>query len=74
MLFASWQTAVMLTLSALFLVGFVLWELRFPEPVIPMWMFTQRTTLLAIIGSLSVGTAMVAPPLFFTQFFKSRKE
>lgn len=71
--FASWQTAVMLTLSALFLVVFVLWELRFPEPIIPMWMFTQRTTLLAILGSISVGTAMVAPPLFFTQFFQISK-
>lgn len=71
--FASWQTGVMLTLSALFLVAFILWELRFPEPIIPMWMFTQRTTLLAILGSISVGTAMVAPPLFFTQFFQISK-
>lgn len=71
--FASWQTAVMLALAALFLVAFVLWELHFPEPIIPMWMFTQRTALLAILGSISVGTALNAPPLFFTQFFQIAK-
>ena len=72
--FASWQTAVMLALAAIFLVTFVLWELHFPEPIIPMWMFTQRTTLLAILGSISVGTALNAPPLFFTQFFQIAKD
>ena len=71
--FTSWQTAVMLALAAVFLVAFVLWELHFPEPVIPMWMFTKRTTLLAILGSISVGTALNAPPLFFTQFFQIAK-
>lgn len=72
--FASWQTAVMLALAAIFLVTFVLWELHFPEPIIPMWMFTRRTTLLAILGSISVGTALNAPPLFFTQFFQIAKD
>lgn len=72
--FASWQTAVMLALAAIFLVAFVLWELHFPEPIIPMWMFTRRTTLLAILGSISVGTALNAPPLFFTQFFQIAKD
>ena len=38
-----------------------------------MWMFTKRTTLLAILGSISVGTALNAPPLFFTQFFQIAK-
>ena len=71
--FNSWQTGVMLALSGLFVVLFVLWELHFPEPVIPMWMFTKRTTLLAILGSISVGTALNAPPLFFTQFFQIAK-
>lgn len=71
--FKSWQTGVMLALSGLFVVLFVLWELHFPEPVIPMWMFTKRTTLLAILGSISVGTALNAPPLFFTQFFQIAK-
>ncbi|WP_122820170.1 MDR family MFS transporter [Varibaculum vaginae] len=72
--FLSWQTAVILSLSALLLVFFVLWELYFPEPIIPMWMFTQRTTLLSILGSISVGTALNAPPLFFTQFFQIAKD
>lgn len=72
--FASWQTAVMLALAAIFLVAFVLWELHFPEPIIPMWMFTRCTTLLAILGSISVGTALNAPPLFFTQFFQIAKD
>lgn len=71
--FNSWQTGVMLALSGLFVVLFVFWELHFPEPVIPMWMFTKRTTLLAILGSISVGTALNAPPLFFTQFFQIAK-
>lgn len=72
--FTSWQTAVMLALAAIFLVAFVLWELHFPEPIIPMWMFTRRTTLLAVLGSISVGTALNAPPLFFTQFFQIAKD
>lgn len=67
---ASWQTAVMVSGTIIGIVAFVFVELRHPEPVVPMWILTERTTALSVIASFSVGTIMFGSPLFLGQYFQ----
>ena len=67
---ASWETAAMLGGALLAAVAFVLVELRAPEPVIPMTILTERTTALAIVASLAVGTVMFGANVFLGQYFQ----
>ncbi|MCF2531952.1 MDR family MFS transporter [Yinghuangia soli] len=66
----SWQTAAMTggALALLFLA--VLVENRAAEPVIPMWLFKDRTIVLAVLGSLFVGLAMMGATVFLSQYFQ----
>ncbi|MEU5259815.1 MDR family MFS transporter [Amycolatopsis sp. NPDC021455] len=67
---ASWQTAVMVggTLALLGLATIV--ETRAAEPVVPPRIIRQRTTALAILGSLAAGTAMYGAAVFLSQYFQ----
>ncbi|MGV9386267.1 MFS transporter [Nonomuraea sp. NPDC003707] len=68
---ASWQTAVMLG-GTLVLLAVALWvETRAAEPVVPLGIVRQRTTALAITGSLAVGTAMFGAAVFLSQYFQA---
>ncbi|WP_299275889.1 MDR family MFS transporter [uncultured Georgenia sp.] len=67
---ASWQTAVMVGGAVLGTVAFVLVELRAAEPVVPMWILTERTTALSIVASFAVGIIMFAAPVFLGQYFQ----
>ncbi|MEV6347606.1 MDR family MFS transporter [Actinoplanes sp. NPDC051851] len=66
----SWQTAAMVggTLVLLVLAAWV--ETRAAEPVVPPRILRQRTTALAILGSLAAGTAMYGAAVFLTQYFQ----
>lgn len=66
----SWQTAVMLGVVVLAAVLFVLVERRAEEPVVPISIITERTTVLAIIASLAVGTVMFGANVFLGQYFQ----
>jgi MFS family permease len=67
---ASWQTAVMVA-GGLALLAAALWvESRASEPVVPLAIVKQRTTALAILGSLAVGTAMFGSSVFLSQYFQ----
>jgi len=67
---ASWQTAAMVG-GALALLGAALWvEKRAAEPVVPLGIVRQRTTALAILGSLAVGTAIYGSTVFLSQYFQ----
>ncbi len=66
----SWQSAVMVGGAILGTVVFVLVELRAAEPVVPMWIITERTTALSIVASFSVGIVMFAVPVFLGQYFQ----
>ncbi|MEV0486895.1 MFS transporter [Streptomyces sp. NPDC050508] len=67
---ASWQTAVMVA-GGLLLIGAAVWvESRAAEPVVPLHIVRRRTTALAIVGSLSVGTAMFGAAVFLSQYFQ----
>jgi len=67
---ASWQTAVMVGGAVVGTVVFVLVELRAAEPVVPMWILTERTTALSIVASFAVGIIMFAAPVFLGQYFQ----
>ncbi|WP_152189242.1 MDR family MFS transporter [Georgenia satyanarayanai] len=66
----SWQSAAMVGGAVLGTVAFVLVELRAAEPVVPMWILTERTTALSIVASFAVGTVMFAAPVFLGQYFQ----
>ncbi|MEU1397437.1 MDR family MFS transporter [Micromonospora zamorensis] len=67
---ASWQTAAMVG-GTLVLLALAVWvESRAAEPVVPLNIVRQRTTALAILGSLAVGMAMFGGAVFLGQYFQ----
>jgi EmrB/QacA subfamily drug resistance transporter len=70
---ASWQTAAM-TGATLVLLAWAVWtETRAAEPIVPPRIIRQRTTMLAILGSLAAGTAMYGASVFLTQYFQTSR-
>jgi MFS family permease len=67
---ASWQTAVMAGGSVVLLVAAARVESRAAEPIVPPRILRQRTTALAILGSLAAGTAMFGATVFLSQYFQ----
>lgn len=66
----SWQSAAMIGAAIAAALAFVLVELKVPEPVVPMNILTERTTALAILASLAVGTVMFGANVFLGQYFQ----
>ncbi|MEU7574951.1 MDR family MFS transporter [Micromonospora sp. NPDC049240] len=66
----SWQTAAMVGGAALLLALAVRVEARAAEPVVPLHIVRERTTALAILGSLAVGMAMFGGAVFLGQYFQ----
>ncbi|MGB9012860.1 MAG: MDR family MFS transporter [Aeromicrobium sp.] len=66
----SWQTAAFLGGAVLAAVLAVRVELRHPEPLVSISVVLERTTALAIIGSISVGIAMFGGSVFIGQYFQ----
>lgn len=66
----SWQTGAFLggSLAAVLAVIFV--ETRHPEPMIPLKVVRERTTALAIFGSIAVGVALFGGSVFIGQYFQ----
>ncbi|MBC7633417.1 MDR family MFS transporter [Aeromicrobium sp.] len=66
----SWQSGAFLggTLVAVLLTIRV--ELRHPEPMVPLKVVRERTTALAIIGSIAVGVGMFGGSVFIGQYFQ----
>ncbi|GAA4427647.1 hypothetical protein GCM10023169_27860 [Georgenia halophila] len=67
---ASWQTAVMLSGVAVLVLGFILVERKVSEPVVPLHILTERSTALAIVASLAVGTVMFGANIYLAQYFQ----
>ncbi|MEV0002686.1 MDR family MFS transporter [Micromonospora sp. NPDC050980] len=66
----SWQTGAMVG-GALLLLALAVWvESRAAEPVVPLHIVRERTTALAILGSLAVGMAMFGGAVFLGQYFQ----
>ncbi|MEV6341852.1 MDR family MFS transporter [Actinoplanes sp. NPDC051851] len=66
----SWQTFAMVGASVVLLGLATFVESRAAEPVVPLPIVRQRTTALAILGSLSVGMAMFGGAVFLGQYFQ----
>lgn len=66
----SWQSAAFL--AGTVTTGVLLWfvERRHPEPVISPAILTDRTTVLAIVGSFAVGMVMFSSIVFLSQYLQ----
>ena len=71
---SGWLTPeVVLSLSsgAVLLIGFVRWELRAIDPLLPMRFFTNRTFAVAGLASFSMYAALFGSLFFVTQIFQT---
>ncbi|MER8002352.1 MFS transporter [Streptomyces sp. NPDC095613] len=66
----SWQTGAMVGGAAVLLATALWVETRAAEPIVPLHIIKQRTTVLAILGSLAAGTAMFSASVFLSQYFQ----
>ena len=67
---ASWQTAALVSLGAFLCASAVAVERRVREPLIPLRLFRDRTVVLAVIASVSVGIAMFGTTVFLSQYMQ----
>ncbi|HEY4624686.1 MAG TPA: MDR family MFS transporter [Blastococcus sp.] len=66
----SAETAMFLSGAAVALVAFVITELRAREPIVPLRLFRDRTTTLAIVASMAIGVAMFGSSVFLGQYLQ----
>jgi EmrB/QacA subfamily drug resistance transporter len=66
----SWQTALMLSGSALLGLLFLWAESRAGDPIIPLRLFRNRTITLAAVASLFIGVSMFTGSVFLGQYFQ----
>ena len=66
----SFTTAWMVTLGVVLLLAFVYVEGKVEEPIIPLRLFRDRTTSLAVFASVMVGVAMFGATVFLSQYFQ----
>ncbi|MDT9594131.1 MDR family MFS transporter [Nocardioides zeae] len=67
---ASVTTAVMLATGAVLVVAALVVESRVAEPIIPLRLFSDRTTALATAASVMVGIAMFGSTVYLSQYFQ----
>ncbi len=67
---ASVETALFLTGGVLAIIAFVVTELRATEPIVPLRLFKDRTTTLAIVASVAIGVAMFGSTVFLGQYLQ----
>lgn len=67
---ASATTALMVGGATLLLALFVLVERRAAEPVIPLRLFRDRTTTLAVVATAMVGVSLFGSTVFLAQYFQ----
>ncbi|MDQ1514097.1 MAG: hypothetical protein QOC59_1939, partial [Microbacteriaceae bacterium] len=66
----SSTTYLLVGAGLLLLAAAVAVELRVREPIIPMRLFRDRTTSLAVFASIMVGVAMFGGTVFLSQYFQ----
>jgi EmrB/QacA subfamily drug resistance transporter len=67
---ASVETALFVGGGVLAIVAFLVTETRAKEPIVPLRLFRDRTTTLAIIASVAVGVAMFGASVFLGQYLQ----
>jgi EmrB/QacA subfamily drug resistance transporter len=70
--FAWWstETALFLAGGVAAIIAFVVTELKAPEPIVPLRLFRDRTTTLAIVASVATGVAMFGSTVFLGQYLQ----
>jgi EmrB/QacA subfamily drug resistance transporter len=66
----STESALFVGGGVLAIVAFLLTEVRAKEPIVPLRLFRDRTTTLAIIASVAVGVAMFGASVFLGQYLQ----
>jgi EmrB/QacA subfamily drug resistance transporter len=66
----STETALFLTGGVAAIVAFVVTELKAKEPIVPLRLFRDRTTTLAILASIAIGVAMFGSSVFLGQYLQ----
>jgi EmrB/QacA subfamily drug resistance transporter len=66
----SWQSGAFLAAFLVAVALAVVTELRAREPMVPIRLLGNRTTVLMIIASIAVGVAMFGSGTFLTQYFQ----
>jgi EmrB/QacA subfamily drug resistance transporter len=70
----GWTSTTVLTtliLGAVLIVGFVLWELRAREPMLPMSFFAKRSFAVTNVASLSMYFGMFGSIFFLSQYMQN---
>jgi MFS family permease len=67
---ASTETALFIGGALVALAAFVITELRSQEPIVPLRLFRDRTTTLAILASMAIGVAMFGSSVFLGQYLQ----
>jgi EmrB/QacA subfamily drug resistance transporter len=67
---ASRETALFVGGGLLAVAAFVVTELRAAEPVVPLRLFRDRTTTLAVLASIAIGVAMFGSSVFLGQYLQ----
>jgi EmrB/QacA subfamily drug resistance transporter len=67
---ASMETVLFVGGSLLAIVAFVITELRAVEPIVPLRLFRERTTALAVLASVAIGVAMFGSSVFLGQYLQ----
>ncbi|WP_245857644.1 MDR family MFS transporter [Mumia flava] len=66
----SWQTAAFWAGTAIAVAALIRVETRVDEPLVPLKVFRDRTTTLAIVASMAVGIAMFGSSVFLGQYLQ----
>jgi EmrB/QacA subfamily drug resistance transporter len=67
---ASVESGLFVAGGVLAIGAFIVTELRAREPIVPLRLFRDRTTTLAIIASVAVGVAMFGSTVFLGQYLQ----
>lgn len=67
---ASTETALMVGGGVLAIIAFLITETRAKEPMVPLRLFRDRTTTLAIAASVAIGVAMFGSTVFLGQYLQ----
>jgi predicted MFS family arabinose efflux permease len=66
----STETALFVGGGLLAIAAFIVTETRAKEPIVPLRLFRDRTTTLAIVASMAVGVAMFGSSVFLGQYLQ----
>lgn len=66
----SWQSIACAVTSLVLVISAVVVERRVPDPVLPPRLMGQRTIVLAIVASTSIGAATFGCSVLFAQYFQ----